>query len=200
MNDESTPVAALQGAARPASRRRLMVAVAAAAGLGGLGVGLYRRQMPAPRPAEPPVPGFEAALAAFWALELPSPQGETVALQRFRGHPLVVNFWATWCPPCVEELPLLDNYHRAHSVKGWVVLGVAVDQAAPVRAFLQKTPLRLPMVLAGTGGAELSRSLGNLAGALPFTVVLKADGQVVQRKMGKVNDADMKAWNTAFAG
>jgi thiol-disulfide isomerase/thioredoxin len=106
----------------------------------------------------------------------------------------VVNFWATWCPPCVEELPLLDRFFQENKVNGWQILGLAVDQPSAVRGFLQKLPLSFPVGMAGLAGTELSKSMGNLTGALPFTVVLGADGVIRQRKMGKVTPQDLSAW------
>jgi thiol-disulfide isomerase/thioredoxin len=117
-----------------------------------------------------------------------------LVMQSFKGRPLVLNFWATWCPPCVEELPLLDAFYRQNSTKGWNVIGLAVDQADAVRTFLRKAPLQFPVALAGLSGTSLSKSLGNLTGALPFTVVFDADGAVAHRKMGLVTTDDLAKW------
>ena len=113
-----------------------------------------------PREAQSP------ALAAFWASRFEGPNGEVVAMEQFRGRPLLVNFWATWCPPCVEELPMLNAFHAQHAARGWQVLGLAVDQPSAVRRFMQKLPLVFPVGMAGLAGTELSRSLGNLGAAV----------------------------------
>ncbi len=141
-------------------------------------------------------PVLGEAEAAFWqgTFEGPEGGGPLLRMADFRGRPLLVNFWATWCPPCVEELPLLNAFHRAQAARGWQVLGLAVDQAAAVRGFLQKLPLEFPVGMAGFGGIELSRSLGNPAGALPFTVVFGASGDLLHRKIGKVSEADLSQW------
>lgn len=115
-------------------------------------------------------------------------------MESFRGRPLLVNFWATWCPPCVDELPLINEFYRQNKANDWQVLGLAVDKLAPVRAFLQKMPLDFPIGMAGLSGADLSRNLGNLAGGLPFSVVLGREGLVLQRKMGRLSAADLEAW------
>lgn len=132
--------------------------------------------------------------AGLWQQSFPTPEGGVLDLQALRGQPLVLNFWATWCPPCVAELPLLSSFSRENAANGWQVLGIAVDQAAAVRAFLDRVPVAFPVALAPQGGIALSRSLGNLAGGLPFTVVFGADGQVRHRKMGQITPQNLKDW------
>ncbi|EWS62770.1 Cytochrome c biogenesis protein TlpA [Hydrogenophaga sp. T4] len=107
------------------------------------------------------------AEAEFWASRFEDPDGQPLALERFRGQPLLVNFWATWCPPCVEELPMLNAFYREHQARGWQVVGLAVDQLPAVRSFLQKLPLAFPVGMVGFAGTELSRVLGNPGGGLP---------------------------------
>ena len=162
-----------------------MGGVAVAAALAGAGVAWWRLRPGAPH---------SEAEAAFWAGQYEGPNGEAVSLARFRGQPLLVNFWATWCPPCVEELPLLNAFYTAHASKGWQVLGVAVDQPSAVRRFVQKLPLVFPVAMAGLAGTEISRSLGNLSGSLPFSVVFDRSGTVVHQKLGKLTEADLALW------
>ncbi|MEW6694396.1 MAG: TlpA disulfide reductase family protein [Pseudomonadota bacterium] len=167
------------------NRRMVTVAVAAGAAAVGAGVAVWRLTPGAA------APGAEEAL---WAQRWERPQGGTVAAADFRGRPLLVNFWATWCPPCVEELPLLDRFYRERQASGWQVLALAIDQPSAVRQFLQRQPLAFPIGLAGFGGTELARQLGNDTGALPFTVVLDRRGRVAHRKLGQVKPADLQAW------
>ena len=115
-------------------------------------------------------------------------------MSSFIGKPLLVNFWATWCPPCVEELPLLDFFYQENKAKNWQVLGLAVDQPSAVRTWLQTRPLNFPIGMAGLGGTQLSKSMGNLAGSLPFTVVFGTSGAVLHRKIGKVLPEDLVQW------
>ena len=167
----------------------MLLAAAALAGAAGAGLAWWRYQ---PRgAADEPVP------QGFWGLSLQTPEGATLELSRLQGKPLLLNFWATWCPPCVEEFPLLDAFYRENSAKGWQVLGVAVDRVESVQAFLRKTSVTFPVVMAGLGGTELGRSFGNQAGGLPFTVVLGADGTVAHRKMGQLTHQNLATWAVA---
>lgn len=129
-----------------------------------------------------------------WSLALDAPDGSRLALASLRGKPLVMNFWATWCPPCIREMPALDRFHRDFSVKGWQVLGIAADSADKVRDFLNKTPIGFPIAVAGFGGIELSRQLGNLSGGLPFTVVFDRRGDVMHRHMGETRYDQLAGW------
>lgn len=160
-------------------RRKLLYATAAGtAAVAGAGLALWRYRM-----AEP----VDGALAALWALEVELPTGEIYKLSMLRGKPLIVNFWATWCPPCVEEMPLLDVFYRQNKAKGWQMVGLAADNAKAVTKFLRQTPVLFPTPLAGLAGIELSRTLGNLSGALPFTVVINSQGAIALRHMGKLS-------------
>ena len=165
-------------------RRWLLGAVAGAAALGGAGLAWWKG-------AAHDGTGLPAD---FWELKFDTPSGQSLGMASLRGQTLLLNFWATWCPPCVEELPLIDGFFQENSKKGWQVLGLAVDQLAAVNGFLAKAPVKFPVALAGMPGVALSQSLGNLSGGLPFTVVLGKSGSVLHRKMGRVTPDDLRAW------
>lgn len=133
-------------------------------------------------------------VADFWTMTFQTPNGSTLAMRTLRGKSLLVNFWATWCPPCVEEMPLLDGFFRQSSSKNWQVLGLAIDQPGAVRAFLQRTPVSYPIGLAGVGGTELTKAFGNGSGGLPFSVVIGSSGTVLQRRIGRLAAADLARW------
>ena len=187
MTESSASSAPVQ-IALPVNRRRALYAgVAVAAAVCGAGLAWWRLQPHAMQA------GAEQAL---WTQAFDTPDGARLALANYAGKPLLINFWATWCPPCVEELPMLNTFYRDNKANGWQVVGLAIDQPSSVRKFLARLPLDFPVGLAGLGGSELGRSLGNLTGGLPFTVVFSADGRVLHRKMGQVTSQDLQTWST----
>lgn len=162
-----------------------MGAVALTAAAAGAGVAWWRHT---------PQAVLSDAEAGFWDTSLTDPQGQPLDLGALRGQPLLVNFWATWCPPCVEELPMLNAFYETNAALGWQVIGLAVDQPKAVIGFMQRLPLSFPVGMAGMGGVELSRRLGNPNGGLPFTVVFGREGRVLRQKIGKVSLSDLENW------
>jgi thiol-disulfide isomerase/thioredoxin len=164
-------------------RRRQGLLVAGVAGMAvAAGVGWHSLRTPAP-PAGPP-----------WDQRFPTPDGAVLDMASLHGRPLVLNFWATWCPPCIKELPELERFHREWSPKGWRVVGLAVDGAKPVREFLQKQPLSFAIGMAGLDGSTLGRQLGNEQGGLPFTAVFDRRGRLAHRKLGQTDFEELSTW------
>ena len=176
------------------NRRNLALGgVAALAGLAGMGVA-WQKFQPHGDIGAAAGAGSPASKEAFWDLSFDSPDGKNLIMRSLWGKPLLVNFWATWCPPCIEELPLLDAFNLENKAKNWQVLGLAVDQPSAVRKWLQAKPLSFPVAMAGLTGTELSKSLGNIGGGLPFSVVFGAAGDLLHRKTGKVSKEDLALW------
>ena len=168
-----------------ASRRNLILAAGAAAAVAGVGLAMWRFQ-----PRNVP----ESAHHPLWSLQFETPTGNVLDMVKFKGKPLILNFWATWCPPCIEELPMIDAFWREQTAKGHQVLALAIDQPSAVLKFLAQKPLGFPVGMAGLEGTELAKSLGNSAGGLPFTVFFKADGSIWRQKMGKLVPEDLSQW------
>lgn len=196
MENPSTPspIDATPSASNPSRRTWLAGGLAAAVGLGG---GLWWSWHRAKAPATGEALG-EPLPEGFWTQQFDTIDGPPLKLADLQGKPLVVNFWATWCPPCVKEMPDLDRFHQAHNAQGWHVVGLAIDGPTPVKAFLGRTPVHFPIGLAGFGGTELAQALGNSAGALPFTVVIDGQGRIRQRKMGPTHLDELGGWARAF--
>jgi thiol-disulfide isomerase/thioredoxin len=167
------------------SLTRRLVLAGAGVGAAALGASFaWRRLSP---------PATSAVAQAFWARRFPGLSGSDVDVAAWRGRPLLVNFWATWCPPCVKELPEINQFYKEARPKGWQVLGLAVDQAEPVKAFLRKTPLDFTIALAGPEGLGLVRELGNAAGGLPFSLVFDETGDISWRRLGVSRLEDLRA-------
>lgn len=139
----------------------------------------------------PPVAGVGDVPDALWSLTLPAPEGGERAMASWRGRPVVVNFWATWCAPCVEEMPDLDRLQREHP--GVQFVGIGIDSAANIRTFLQKVQVEYPLMMFETGGTTAMRGLGNRSGGLPYTLVLDAQGRLTHTILGRVDPADLAA-------
>ena len=168
-----------------ASRRHALYAgVAALAALGGAGLAWWKLQPPALTPAD----------TVLWDMTFGTPSGGKLVMQSLRGKPLLVNFWATWCPPCIAEMPLLDSFFQKNMAKNWQVIGLAIDRPDPVTRFLRTTPVSYPIGMAGFEGMTLVRTLGDDVGGLPFSVAFNEAGMLVHRKIGKLAPEDLHDW------
>ncbi|MGB6242277.1 MAG: TlpA disulfide reductase family protein [Castellaniella sp.] len=118
-------------------------------------------------------------------------QGTAQALSAYVGRPLMMNFWASWCAPCVREMPLLESLHQQHP--DLTILGLAVDTRANVLRFLDKVQVSYPLLLTGTQGIPLMRELGNKGGGLPFTVFFDRRGRADATVLGELKHDDLQA-------
>ncbi|WP_295567181.1 TlpA disulfide reductase family protein [uncultured Stenotrophomonas sp.] len=169
------------------------------------GLGLWAGHRLAPAPAVPAAsPDASAAAPAAPALQvddplpalsLPDLEGQPLDLrQRFAGRPLLVNVWASWCAPCVEEMPELARFAHAQDEDGVQVLGLALDTPEDVRRFLQQVPVDYPIVIETPGPRDASVQLGNTQGLLPYSVLFDAQGRMVKAKLGPFAHGEIQRW------
>ncbi len=131
--------------------------------------------------------------APLFTATLANLDDKPVALERYKGKPLVVNFWARWCGPCRAEIPELIKFRNAH--KGKIeVLGIGIeDKAEPAKEFAKAYDMDYPVFVAKEQGIPLMQTLGNTKAGLPYTLFIDRNGQVISKKMGTVKKADLDA-------
>ncbi|MBE7419225.1 MAG: TlpA family protein disulfide reductase [Ideonella sp.] len=169
-----------------AARRRIVgAAVGAAAAVAGAGVAYrwYSARDGAPA-------------TAIWDLQFERPNGGKLVMANLFGKRLILNFWATWCAPCIRELPALQRFQRDYATHGWQVVALAVDQPVPVLEFIARFKLELTVAMAGIEGMQWQREAGNPSGGLPFSVMLDASGRLRQRRLGESRYEDLVRWAT----
>jgi thiol-disulfide isomerase/thioredoxin len=169
----------------------VMVAVVAVAfGVVGVVVGLNKK---APAPPLTALTAPAGAVGDLYAESMNDAKGAPQALAQWKGKALVVNFWAPWCAPCVQEMPELDQLAREVGGKNIHVIGIGIDSPTNIVQFADKFKISYPLYVAGMGGTELSRKFGNTAGGLPYTVLIGADGQVKKTYLGRLKFDELKA-------
>lgn len=144
--------------------------------------------------------GSGSSAEAFFQQTFMDLDGEMVPMERWKDRVVVVNFWATWCPPCIEEMPDLQRIHDDYAARGVVVVGLGIDSPSALKRFRDQHRLSLPLFAAGAAGSELGRSLGNGSGALPYTVLLDRKGRIVRARLGQVQPAELRQWLDAQLG
>lgn len=127
------------------------------------------------------------------AFSLQALDGRPLTLARFRGKVVLLNFWATWCAPCREEMPEFVATQARDGAKGVQFVGIAVDDPGKVRAFAKELKLNYPALIGGFGAIELSKTLGNDLAALPFTIVLDRQGRVAHTQLGPLEQVKLDA-------
>jgi thiol-disulfide isomerase/thioredoxin len=176
-------------------RRLLWIAVAAgAAGL--LASHVWQRHQAIRAVTGSPVPAATRVVGEpMPALVLPDLDGNAVDLAAIaRGRPLLVNVWASWCGPCVEEMPELERFARSQPGDGVQVVGLALDTTEGVRAFLEQVPVSYPIVLDTPGPDDASVQLGNDRGLLPYTVLVDAQGRLARTRLGPFAPGEIEGW------
>ena len=162
----------------------LLAVVAVAAAAAGYGYNAWRIASHAT-----PTPGAEAAIAST---RLPDLGGSPQALAQWRGKVVVLNFWATWCAPCREEIPLFVKLQDQYGAQGLQFVGVAIDQPEKVKPYAAELGMNFPILIGGVEAIDLTRTLGNRASVLPFTVILGRDGRIVSSEIGATHRAKLE--------
>jgi thiol-disulfide isomerase/thioredoxin len=164
---------------------RIAVLVVAAVAALTAGYWLHPRH-PVRAPDSGSSPGLMAAV-------LPDLEGRIQALGQWRGKVLVVNFWATWCQPCLKEIPEFVRMQDKFGPEGLQFVGIAVDNRLKVREFAAKYRMNYPVLVGEMDAIELARSAGNEFGALPFTVIVDRKGKVIRTELGGLNEQKLTA-------
>jgi thiol-disulfide isomerase/thioredoxin len=152
----------------------------------GLGVFIGHKQT-SPQQAD------NAAVASLLSQSMPDAHGKPQELSQWKSRPLVVNFWATWCAPCVEEMPELSELQtELDAGKKVQIIGIGIDSPSNIAEFIGKYKIAYPIYVGGLSGTELSRQLGNQAGGLPFTVLIDGNGKVRKSYLGRLKMAELR--------
>lgn len=131
------------------------------------------------------------------SISLPDLDGRLQQVLPAAGRPQLINYWASWCAPCLEELPLLDQFAAAQGANDAQVTGIALDEPEAVRAFLARLPVRYRTLIETASAQDSSVGLGNTRKVLPFSVLVDAQGRVARLRVGAFRDADdLRTWAT----
>lgn len=184
------------------NKKKLAALAAVAVVFGALGAYFgYKSQPQEGAPATiamaPTGGAAHTASTNLYAQSLNDLNGQPQSLDKWKGKPLLVNFWATWCGPCVQEMPELSALANEEAKVGekrrYNVIGIGIDAPSAMSEFAAKHHIQYPLYVGGMGGTELSRGFGNTNGGLPFTVLIGADGQVKKTYLGKLKFDELKA-------
>lgn len=177
-------------------KNKLPIILALVAALAAAAAGIYTaRQQAATAPSAAPATATQAqhaALNTLLGLELADTSGTRQPLAQWKGKILVLNFWATWCPPCRKEMPDLATLQQKFAGKGVQVVGVSIDTAENVKTFQQQYKIPFPLLIAEPEVAQWTTELGNTAAGLPFTLVLDKNGQIRHAKLGQISAPELE--------
>lgn len=173
----------MQGLSRPAQ-----VAALVAIALAALGAGYYfGRNPPAPEPAAPPGPAASQVPEVRPVFTLADADGRPRSITEWDGKALMINFWATWCPPCRREIPLLNALRAEFLPRGFEIVGVAVDFRDDVVAYMNDTPIDYPVLIGEQDGLDAARAFGMETVGFPFTIFTDAGGRIVTVHVGELH-------------
>ena len=165
--------------------RNLVAAIAVAAIAIAAGIGAYRT-LATDSPQD-------AAVAEVQRLSLPDATGTVQDFGQWKGKVLVLNFWATWCEPCREEIPALVRTQTKFAANGVQIVGIGIDSPTKIRDFAKEYQINYPLTVGGLDQIDLSRRLGNKIGGLPYTLVFDRSGRMVKSKLGGISEAELDA-------
>jgi len=174
----------------------LIVFIAIAGAVGGFLAGGWLK----PLPSSPRVIAHMLKIGdTAPPVERPGVDGKPRALAEWRGKLILVNFWASWCAPCREEMPLLDKTQERFAAKGLQIVGIASDEAAATRTFLDTVPVHYPILIDDPAkGEDLSERFGNDRDVLPYSVLIGSDGRILARRAGNFTEAKLEAWLSPY--
>lgn len=171
------------------NKKRLAGYVLVAAAFTTLGaIAAVKQEAKTPASAAAP-----ASAANLYTQSLNDLAGKPQSLAQWKGKPLLVNFWASWCAPCVQEMPELSALAAQDGGKRFHVIGIGIDSPTNLVQFTQKTKVAYPLYVGGMGATDLARGLGNANGGLPYTVLIGADGKVIKTYLGRLKFDQLKA-------
>ncbi|HZR03712.1 MAG TPA: TlpA disulfide reductase family protein [Burkholderiales bacterium] len=137
--------------------------------------------------------GVREGSAALLAASLPDMAGKAQRLEQWKGKILVVNFWATWCEPCREEIPALIRTQRQFGNQGVQIVGIAIDEPDKVKPYAAQMGINYPILVGELEALELTRAAGNQVGGLPYTVVFNRAGQIITTRLGGITEGKLEA-------
>lgn len=172
----------------PMARYALIASLAVVAAVAGYGVANFARQGQVTQPGVSP-DKVKLATSQLLALTLPDSSASGQSLSQWRGRILVVNFWATWCLPCRDEMPGFSRLHGKYAGKGVQFVGIAFDSADKIKEFSSLTPVSYPLLVGSSALMPMTAELGDAVGGLPFTVIIGRDGSLLQTRLGMWKEA-----------
>jgi thiol-disulfide isomerase/thioredoxin len=167
--------------------------------IGSAGLGLALSQMLRPAPVQRAVPSAPAGVLAVGDrvddMELPDREGSMRRLSEWRGKLIVLNFWASWCGPCREEMPMLDAMRAQYADRDVEVIGIAAEEAPAALAFLERNPVSYPILINSPADmTDFSLRLGNTQNVLPYTALIGPDGNILSTRMGNFSQTALEKW------